>query len=379
MRRRISFCLCLAVLGLSGITGRALSAQRMTDGVISDHIRLRLPLEREWLGRDIIAELERCWLFMNAVTVLPRTVLVVLDWNQADSSTSYSNATLVLGMKEIQGGSSLKATLLHFAAREMARLGLLTLARGSPATRESVFLYEGMAEILAHDYERTSRSLEGAWIVAQFLERMKLLKLQTPAARPIFVGGNHDLITGAPAITFLLSCRELYGSERVLKLFESLRKSGLQEALRAAFRTDASVVEENWMQKVRDHVLPGSTTGGPEKNALALQKAVFAASAGSASGGKLKLYMTGQTAKISPNCVFVEDQGREVVRQARAAADEDEGSYSAELPFRVGGVPQRLTFLITVVQEGGTVVRWTTACGEPSPEADTPCLVDGPE
>ena len=46
--------------------------------IVSEHIRMGIPLERQWLGREVISELERFWRYVNSVVDgnMPRRVVV---------------------------------------------------------------------------------------------------------------------------------------------------------------------------------------------------------------------------------------------------------------------------------------------------------------
>ncbi len=169
-------------------------AQPVSDKIVSEHVRLRIPVEREWLGRDSIMDLERCWRFMNGATGerLPRKILVVIAWDKQSSFADPDLATISIGMNDPAAPPNLRRFLIHSAAREMARMGLLELARGIADREGSEFLFEGMSEILAREYDHSARSLESAWVVAHFLDRMKLLGLKAQSRWSEFSGGRQD-------------------------------------------------------------------------------------------------------------------------------------------------------------------------------------------
>ena len=79
-----------------------LFAAQSMESVGSDHVRLSIPAEREALGRDMVGDLERCYLFMNRATgqSLPRKLLIVVSWDQAESSCNRQNGAVVLGMNQ---------------------------------------------------------------------------------------------------------------------------------------------------------------------------------------------------------------------------------------------------------------------------------------
>jgi len=222
------------------------------ENIGSEHVRLRMPPEREALGRDLAAELERCYLFMNRATGqnLPRRVLILADWTQSEDGCNHRSATVTIGMKQPVAAADVKGYLLHRAAREMARMGLLGLSGG--ARREDTeFMFEGMIEILAHEYARTSRGLDAAWVIAQYLDQMKLLDFSTQRSWTRFSAGKRCLKTAAPGVTLLNTLRALQGRDAPLKLFEALKKKSLTESLATAFKAPAGDVESIWLKKVR--------------------------------------------------------------------------------------------------------------------------------
>ena len=111
-------------------------------------------------------------------------------------------------------------------------MALLTLSEGGVSKEENRFLHEGMAEMLAREFSGTTKRLATAWAICYYLDRMTPLGLKELANRPEVFSG-HDLRAAAPGITFLTFCRELYGRDRILKLFESLAKRSLQDSLTA--------------------------------------------------------------------------------------------------------------------------------------------------
>ena len=130
----------LRMLLLTGILlcPAGLPAQ-FVENIVSDHMRMRVPLEREWFGRDIIPDLERCWQFIDRAIEgkLPRRVLVVGDWSQPASWTHVQDATIFIGVDDPWAAYNLKDFLLHRAAREMARMALLELSRGGAGRADS--------------------------------------------------------------------------------------------------------------------------------------------------------------------------------------------------------------------------------------------------
>jgi hypothetical protein len=346
---------------LSFIIALLVHAQTMHDRILSEHVRVRVPIEREWLGRDTIMDLERCWRFMNAATGegLPRRILVVIDWDSTATTTNYQESSILVGMSQSAAAADTKNYLLHGSALEMARLGLYYLSGGAALREDSEFLLEGMAEILVHEYERSSRSLGGAWIICHLLDRMKLLGLKVQTSWTTFSGGRHDLRAASPGITFLATCRELHGRERVLKLFESLRKGNLQQSLAAAFKTNAMVLEEEWLKRVRGYRAVDDVTVTSEDDAPQLLKAVPEPAAGKAGTSlQLRLFVKDGTNDLYPQGVFLQDEASGQVLQAQPASEKGAKYISVVIPLEAGRQPGQYDYRITAVDESGNVRNW---------------------
>src|SRR5262245_40961859 len=68
--------------------------------IVSEHVRLRIPAEREWLGRESIGDLERCWRYIDGLTreKLPRSLVVEVAWERLESTISPSEGIISVGM-----------------------------------------------------------------------------------------------------------------------------------------------------------------------------------------------------------------------------------------------------------------------------------------
>ncbi|HYK88059.1 MAG TPA: hypothetical protein VE398_04785 [Acidobacteriota bacterium] len=360
MRRRANTYPTIAAFILL-LTAPLVHSQSVDDRIRSEHLRIRVPLEREWLGRDSIMDLERCWRFMNAATgdSLPRPILVVIDWNGADTSTNYQDFSIVVGMNQPSAAPDAKSFLFHNSAREMARLGLYVLSRGASARQENAFLVEGMSEILVHEYERNSRSLSGAWIISQQLDRMKLLGLNIQSAWASFSGGHHNLRTASPGITFLMTCRELHGRDRVLKLFESMRKGNLLESIAATFKTGPELLEAEWLKRVRSHQDPEEVTVTSDEDAPQLLKTASvpeACRAGSAL--QLRLFVKDGSNDLLPWGIFLLDEASGRVLQAQAGQEKGASYIAVSVPIEEGRKPGQYGYRIIAVDESGNVRNW---------------------
>jgi hypothetical protein len=354
----------LAFAAFAGlISAPLIHAQSMDDRIMSEHVRIRVPLEREWLGRDTIMDLERCWRFMNAATgdSLPRRILLVIDWDGLLTATKYQESSISVGMSRPAAAADTKNFLLHSSAREMARLGLYALSSGATdrSREESEFLVEGMAEILTHEYERSSRSLNGAWIISQLLDKMKLLGLNVQTSWASFSGGRRDLRAASPGITFLTTCRQLYGRERVLKLFESLRKGNLQESLSTAFKTSPVALEEQWLKRVRGYQEVEEVTVTSEEDAPQLLKTVSVPDAGKAGSSlQLRLFVKDGSNDLFAWGVFLKDEASGKVLQAQPASEKGSKYIAVQIPIEAGLQPGQYDYRITAVDESGNVRNW---------------------
>jgi hypothetical protein len=122
----------------------------------SDHLLLRMPAERSSVGRDLVSELERCYVFMKRAIgqSLPRKILIVASWDQSENICDRQNAMITIGMRQPTATADPNRYLMHSTAKEIARLGLLELSGG--AQREDTeFLFEAMTEMLVREYDHT--------------------------------------------------------------------------------------------------------------------------------------------------------------------------------------------------------------------------------
>ncbi len=335
--------------------------QSMDDRIRSEHVQLRIARERELLGRDSIMDLERCWRFMNGATDgnLPRRVLVVIDWSRAATLTSYQESSITIGMNQPAAAADTKGYLFHTCARELARLGLYGISRGATVEEGTEFLAEGMAEILVHEYERNSRSLEAAWVVSGELDRMNLLGFNAQRAWVAFSGGRHDLRAASPGITLLDTCRELYGRDKLIKLFESLRKVSFRESLVTVFRTNLDALEREWLNRVRNHHDVGDVIVASSEDAPKLLKTIAEPEACKAGSSlQMRLFFKDGSNDLSPWGVFLKDEASGKVVQAQAAPGNQSDYVVAVIAVEAGRKPGQYGFRITAVDEIGNVCNW---------------------
>src|SRR5438034_5944421 len=191
-----------------------------------------------------MVDLEQFWNDVDGVTgkKLPRIVLVEVNWEAADSRADPNESSISIGVNQRAASANTKDFLLRQAAREMAILGLAELSRGATLRDENAFLAEGMAEMLAREFDLSTKALTAAWVLAHFLDRIKPFSLDAMSSRSNFTSALQNLTSAAPGISFLMNCRERYGRERTLKLFETLKRASLKDALASTFKESAAVL-----------------------------------------------------------------------------------------------------------------------------------------
>ncbi len=358
-RQAIAFPTIAALLVLFSVP--FVHAQSMDDRIRSQHVRIRIPREREWMGRDSATELERCWRFMNAATGdnLPRVVLVVIDWSSSATVTNFQDSSISVGMSQSSATADARSFLSHQSAREMARLGLFQLSRGATARAENEFLAEGMAETLVHEYERSSRSLTAAWVISRQLDNMKLLGFDVQTAWASFSGGRRDLRAASPGITFLETCRELYGRDKIIKLFESLRKASFRESLKLVFKTEPEALEEEWLKRVRTHPEVEEVTVTTSEDAPQLLKTIpIPETCKPGSSLQLRLFIRDGTNDLTPWGIFLQDDASGRILQAQAAQQKGAGYFTVIIPVEPQRQPGQYGYQIVAVDESGNVRSW---------------------
>jgi hypothetical protein len=336
------------------------SAAQIIDTAYSEHLRLRMPAERQTLGRDAIAELELCYAYMDRATGagLPRKVSILVSWDQSESSCSYRDGSISIGMNRPAASAAPRRFLLHNAAREMAHLGLLRLSQGArPADAE--FLFEGMIEILTHEYEHSSRALDGAWIISGLLDKMQILGLSSERSWSTFSGGRRCFRNAAPGITFITTFREDQGRDRPLKFFESLRSYGVSESLEIAFKAPAPELESAWLKKVREYDKPaGDITVAADEVPQLLKTSSLPEAASPGSSLEIRIYLRDAAGNVLPQGVFLTDAHAGRVVQPKAVSEKGVSYFSAVIPIEAGRPPGEYNYELTVVDESGNLRCW---------------------
>jgi len=348
-------CLC------SLLFQAALYSQTVDDSIVSRHIRLRIPSERQWLGRESITELERCWEFLHGATGgrMPSRVLVVISWESSRSGIDFRRGSVTVGMNHPAASHDLRAFLLHAAARELAALGLSSLSSGGIDRPENRFLEEGMSELLAHEFANTTRRLSAAWAISHYLDRMHPFAL--PPGLPADWLNGQNLRAAAPGITFLMTCRELYGRDRVMKLIASLSGKSLKESLAAAFRAQAPEIEAEWLKRVRSFQ-PADISASPGEAPPVLNKIEFSmepAKAGSVL--ELRLSAGAGTFGLETSGIFVVDGASGKVFQGVQGRSAGGDFVRFEIPVDADRASGKYPLQIMAADEGGNLRIWEAA------------------
>jgi hypothetical protein len=360
MARSVFLFFSLAAFLILQIPNSALG-QSGSGRMVSEHLRLEVPADREWLARDAIMDIERCWQFMNGATagLLPREIIVIASMNPVENPLNLSESIITIGMGQPEASYQPRNFFVHGAAREMARMGLINLSQGTGVRDETEFLYAGMAETLAHDFNQSARSLSGAWVIAHYLDRMKLLGLRVQSAWPSFSNNRRTLRTAAPGITFLASCRELYGRDKVTKLFEYMKKGTLPENLLAAFKTPASSLEKAWLQRVRAYSDFSDIMLESEEDMPQLVRTQLIPDAPQAGSPlQIRLYIKDGGNNLSPDGIFLTDEGSASVLQAQAPLGKDTSYVNVDLPIEPARKPGAYNYSVIAVDEAGNVRNW---------------------
>lgn len=327
---------------------------QMLSDISSDHVLMRIPKERALLGRRIITNLESFYQFLGrSINVkLPRRIQLLVDWDREESRTTYGNANIIIGMNQ-PTAYNYQSFLLKESMREMARFGLEDLSQGANRP-DYEFLYEGMVEILVNEFSHTSRSLQSAWAIAQFLDQMGLLGLDVQRSWTEFAGNHRSFRNAAPGITFLMTFRDLKGRDRPNKLFEALKRANLSRSLKDAFNEDPSELEKTWLDAVRAYHIPDEIII-EEDEVPQLTEAVQVPEAVSAGNtAKLRFRFTQDSGVLLPESVFLRDE-----RTGKVYAGEKDSEFVAcRIPVEEGAAPGQYAYIVTAIDESGDLRRW---------------------
>jgi len=336
------------------------AAFQLIDRISSDHLILQMPHARESLGRDTIGELERCYNFMNRAAggSLPRHVFIHVSWEDSVSRCDRRDSAIRVGMNSPDKSADLGALLRHKAGREIARLSLLELS-GWAQREDTEFLFEGMIEILFHEFERSSRSLESAWVYAKFLDEMGLLGLSTQRAWSGFAGMNRYHRNAAPGVTFLTTFRELQGRERPVKLFAALKKASLSSSLASTFKAPPAELERTWLKAVREYRTVDEITLFEEDAPELVQAEAVSETGPDAPAIRIRLLLRDRNSDLFPDGIFVKDGRTRRVLQAQASPEQDTAYVAVRIPVEADCPPGKYEYQVAAIDEAGNLRRWT--------------------
>jgi hypothetical protein len=332
----------------------------MDDSIVSRHVRMRIPIERQWLGREAINDLENCWSFVNAATDarLPRWVTVVINTQNGSTGLDLDRGIITIGLADPTAAKDARGFLVHAAVREMARMVLLILSGGSAARPENRFLLEGMSEMLAHDYSNSVRKLTAAWAITYYLDRINPLGLKQLAAGNFLSESRHTLHTAAPGITFLTAASDFYGSQRVFRFFEALAKRDFGDAVSATFKTTAAALEEQWLARVRKYD-PADITVTAEDGIPILDRITFAPDPGRA-GASLSIRISASDGGLDLPAagIFLVDEASGRVVNASPAGTAAQSHMQCELPITPDCKEGQYTIQVIAIDEAGNLRNW---------------------
>jgi len=357
----IGLCLFAGCLQAAGMPG---SFQQTTGRIVSQHVLLRVPLEREWLGRETISDLETCYVFMDKTTEgsLPAKVLVNISWEKPVSELLPGESTITVGMGNPAAEADSRRYLLHQAASGMARLGLLGLSKERAGRPGSRFLLEGMAEVLACEYEHSSRNLNAAWVRCYFMDGIEPLSLSALASWNRFSGGRQDQRAAAPGITFLLTCREMSSRKSLLKLFQSMSERALPDSLAAAFKSTAAALENTWLEKIRAYRVAEDSTATSDEDAPKLERTVLDPEAG-VPGQELRFRVTirDRSGDLFPSTIFLEERESGRVLGAQSPLEAGARYVHFRVPIPQDRKPGQYDYRLIAVDDAGNVRIWPGA------------------
>jgi len=248
--------------------------------------------------------------------------------------------------------------LLHNVGREIARFALVELSKGGHR-EDTEFLFEGMSEILVHEFNHSSRSLEAAWIISKYLDDMQLLGLKTQRAWTLFTAGKRCFRGAAPGITFLTTFRELQDRERPMKFFETLGNASLTKSLETTFKAPIAELENTWIKRVRERSVSDEITIPTEKAPELLRKAVVPETSQPGTSVQIQLFFKDLQNNLHPEGVFIQDERTHRVLQAQAAPEKNAAYMVAIIPIESNCPPGQYIFQISAIDESGNLRRWT--------------------
>ncbi len=357
MVKRFICYLTAVAMGAAYLFQPASSSARQNVSITSEHIQIFVPVERELLGRDLIGNIEQCYGYMNRAIdgSLPDKVFITVDWEASDSTCSRERASILLGMN--QPVADIKEFFLYSAAREIAHLGLLELSQGAQR-QDTEFLFKGMIEILVHEYFRSSRRLEAAWVFSKFLDEMKMLGFATQRSWSDFSENNQCLRNAAPGFTFLTTFRDLQGRRQPMKLFKALRKKSLMDSLAEAFKSPPSELEKIWLKRVREYPPVDEITTVAEEAPRLTRTEIAPNPVAPGADIRFRFFIEDRAGNLLAAGVFLRDERTGRLLQVQAASEGANAFFSAFIPVEPDCPPGQYKYQVTAIDEVGNLRRW---------------------
>ena len=368
MTKFLRICVSWLILGLILGFPAANYSFAQTRSMASKHVVLQFPAEREIMGRELSSEAERCYDYMNRAMDggLPRTITIVFDWSVSEHTWNFRAGRVTIGMNHPDALADAKKFLNHALPLGIARLGLLNLSQGGQR-EDTEFLFDGMAEILVHEYNHSTRGLDAAWATARLLDETGLLGFSQQRDWSEFSKGMRNHRNAAPGITFLMIQREL-DRTRPMKFFTALRKNSLLNALNTTFRVSAAELEATWLKRVREYEVPEEIAvksgEGPQLSAVNVVS-------DEDRQVRLNLLVSDPTNDVYPENVFVRDlrsgQTFSAENLPASAASEDvtaaggvsDYSFAVTLPVASDVPAGQYDCRIVIIDEAGNLRQST--------------------
>jgi hypothetical protein len=233
------------------------------------------------------------------------------------------------------------------------------MAGAGAARDETRILLSGMSEILAHEFFDTVRRLGSAWLFSHYLDRIRPLELKELPGRTEIAGKN-DLRAAAPGITFLTTCRDLFGQDRVLKLFESLARRSLDDSIASVFRMPAAELEKQWLAQIRKFQ-PAEITISAEEAPTLAQVRFVPESVRPGSNLGMRVFAHDGFYDLTPSGIFVVDESSGRVFQGRKAGAAEGSFIEFEIPIDPARPDGKYTARVIAADEAGNVRMWETS------------------
>jgi hypothetical protein len=289
--------------------------------------------------------------------VLPKKILILADWDKSDNLCNRQNASILIGMNSPAASSDMKGYFLHNSAREIARLALLEISGGAQK-EDTLFLFEGMIEILAREFEHSTRSLEASWVISKYLREMNLLGLASQRSWSEFSSGSTPIRNTAPGITFFTTLRDLQGRDKPIKFFQALKRNNLIDSLSMTFKASATDLENIWSKTVIESHDVEEIVVSAEDAPQLVKTILLPQSLKAGTALQLQLYMRDRKNNLFPSGVFIKDLRTNAVVQPKVSSEKSGSFFVASLPIEANCPPGKYAYRVTAIDENGNLNHW---------------------